>query len=201
MTKQYSLWLTPKRDGVKEKMEGWIRNFVTKRTGGESRSRVFDPHVTLLATFESEGDEDVKAIDVAGKVAEEIKKSVPGKGGITLKCTQGVTLGSSYFQCIYILVDIEPDITKVHEIAKSMLIQERCKLNLFNSEYMPHLSLLYANIDSDVNNLYKEFDKLNPQLASKDVPFTFSATQLELWITDPGDKDMLSWQQLMTFTL
>lgn len=110
-----------------------------------------------------------------------------------------VSKGSSFHRCVYILVAKESAIMEAGKLARQ-------QFNMDNVEYMPHASLLYADITPEqrtasqqqaVQRLYGEGSNYSTLLSDNG----FTAETIALWYTPAEDKTLASWKQVAEFPL
>jgi 2'-5' RNA ligase len=120
----FSLWLMP---------EGAIAEHLSTLIERLSRAHstpTFKPHVTLIGEINSP---TTAAIAKTEELASEIEPF-----DVTLN---EVGHDGRYFRCVYIKADKTPELMKANSVARAVLGQGG------NEEYMPHLSLVYGNLD------------------------------------------------------
>lgn len=123
-----SLWLTPSsgRSALDNIMEP-----LAKRCNGP----LFTPHCTLLAGLSgSEADIVGTTKELAGTLPSTLLLEVDKVG------TKGL-----YFQCVFALLKKTDSLVEAHEKAAQMFGLEGTTEN-----YMPHISLLYGDVDEAV---------------------------------------------------
>jgi len=177
----YSLWLEPPEGRLAEQLQAEVDRLRVQHGGP-----TFAPHVTLAA-FEA-GD-DATAEDWAAGTAAKLAP-------IYVSFTD-VGAGTIFHQCVFIRCAKVDALMTAAETAKATL-------RLPQSSYMPHLSLLYSDIDQDTRGavvqevqqrLYGEAEGYDTLLLEPG----FSATELSLWRTDAEDKSLESWVRLGRF--
>jgi len=110
-----------------------------------------------------------------------------------------VTTGSSFHKCVFILVAKEAAIMQAGATARE-------HFGMPMSDYMPHLSLLYAEIADEakadsmrqaVQRLYGEASNYSTLLTNQG----FTADAITLWYTPVEDKSLASWKQVAEYSL
>jgi hypothetical protein len=105
-----------------------------------------------------------------------------------------VAQGSSFHKCVYILVAKEQAIMAAGAAAAQAY-------NKPPADYMPHLSLLYADVDdaarsasqqAAVQRLYGEGSDYETLLTDNG----FTAEAISLWYTPVEDRTLASWKQV-----
>lgn len=178
----YSLWLRP-RGPLADKLCAEIA-----AQAAEYGSPVFTPHVTLLG-------------DVAGSKEEVLAKTQQLAASIKAFRVNflDVAQGSSFHRCVYLLAAQEPALMAAGVAARQAF-------GAAGDEYMPHLSLLYADAPPEVRaasqaaatqRLYGEGSGYATLLTDPG----FTADALSLWYTPLEDCTCASWAQVAEFPL
>lgn len=119
-----SLWLVPETT-AKAKLDNLIREMAKKHgTNG------FDAHVSLLLAEVSDGEIEKKC----KKIAEVVK-------GLRLELTE-VSVSTTRHQCVFARVKTSTELMKIYQET-----MRECGMNLAERMYMPHLSLVYGEMD------------------------------------------------------
>ncbi|XP_010439789.1 PREDICTED: cyclic phosphodiesterase-like [Camelina sativa] len=170
----YSLWALPD-----EESEPRFRKLM-EALRSEFTGASFEPHVTVA---------------VATLTAEEAKKmfesACDGLKAYTATVDR-VSTGTFFFQCVYLLLKSTPEV---------MEAGEHCKKH-FNSStatpYMPHLSLLYADLTEEEK---KKAQEKAYTLDSTLDGLSFRLNRLALCKTDTEDKTLESWERVAVCNL
>lgn len=182
----YSLWLKPAAGApLYQKLAQEIA-----AQAKEHSSPAFEPHVTLLGGID--GDQD-SVLATATSLAAKLQK-------LRLNFLD-VSHGATYHRCVYILVAKEPPIMQAGQLARQEFGMEGSA-----DAYMPHVSLLYADLDptaalqaqaAAVQRLYGEGSDYSTLLT--DTGFT--AQSLSVWYTPAEDRSLGSWKQVADLPL
>ncbi len=138
--KGYSIWLMPTGRVYYQLSE--IISQLSKKYSTPN----FEPHVTLLGNLIGPGED---LISKTLKLVEQLKSFE-----IKLK---KVDYFDEYFKCLFIRAEKSKEVIKANNIAREIF-----NLNL-DPEYMPHLSLMYGNLNPETKEEIladsgKEFD-------------------------------------------
>ncbi|XP_060190211.1 cyclic phosphodiesterase-like [Lycium barbarum] len=174
-TQVYSVWALPSEEvtGRVKKLMGGLRS----EFGGPQ----FEPHVTVVGAIRLN---EVEARDKFQKGCRDVKKY-----SATVK---KVDTGTFFYQCVYLLLD--PTTEVVEASARC------CSTFGFNSSspYMPHLSLLYADLtDEEKKKAQEKAYTLDESIGS----LSFQITRLALYKTDTEDKSLKSWEKIEEYNL
>ncbi|CAN4091885.1 unnamed protein product [Withania somnifera] len=176
-TEVYSVWGLPSEDvsnRIKKLMNGLRLEF-----GGPQ----FEPHVTIVGAIRLSEEE---ARDKFRKGSQEGVKVV--YTGVVEK----VDVGTSFYQCVYLLL---------HPTTEVVEASARCCGSFgYNSSspYMPHLSLLYAELtDEEKKKAQEKAYTLDESIGN----LSFQITRLALYRTDTEDKSLKSWEKIEEYNL
>ncbi|WIA10617.1 hypothetical protein OEZ85_010799 [Tetradesmus obliquus] len=177
MSENYSIWIKP---------SGYMYNKLQQEIATQAKeygAPLFEPHVTLLPDIQ--GDEE-QIIATMQQLAQETKKFRIN--------FLNVVQGSSFHKCVYILVAKEQAIMAAGAAAQQAFGKAP-------ADYMPHLSLLYADVDDTartasqqaaVQRLYGEGSDYKTLLTDNG----FVAEAISLWYTPVEDRSLASWKQV-----
>lgn len=182
----YSLWMMP--DATSE------QNIVLQREIDTSsalyKTPRFPAHVTLLPDIKMASDEVLERTRNLVKVWWQDEHLKEG-----WKATfQKVKRGSSYFQCVYILLEMDPTVMRAATIAREVF-----KMESVLGPYMPHLSLVYADMtDEEKVNAVQDIELrlLGSDQAKKKLKLEglgFASGKVSVWYTPTEDKTLESW--------
>jgi len=185
--RSWSFWLAPELGGKDDvRLKAAIQSLAD--THGAS---VFPPHVTLGSFRASEPDASAATLELARSIGPELVLEA-----------DTVDSGAFYFQCVYLLMRRSNPLLMARESMERILEKRGLAPKAANPTYMPHLSLLYSDMDADARKL------IASDLNDREFPRTpdgtvldFRAAQLQLWQTEPDDKLMGSWQRVLTADL
>eukprot|EP00195_Chlamydomonas_chlamydogama_P007635 CAMPEP_0202912074 /NCGR_PEP_ID=MMETSP1392-20130828/56776_1 /ASSEMBLY_ACC=CAM_ASM_000868 /TAXON_ID=225041 /ORGANISM="Chlamydomonas chlamydogama, Strain SAG 11-48b" /LENGTH=194 /DNA_ID=CAMNT_0049602859 /DNA_START=247 /DNA_END=831 /DNA_ORIENTATION=+ len=171
----YSLWLEPKGK-VAEQLQREINLLADTYPPAPH----FPPHVTLLPDIEATGEQ---VVATAHELVQQLKKYNIN----FLKVTQG----AKYFQCVYLLCAEEPDTMAAGALARKLY-------NMQTPPYMPHLSLLYSDIDDAQKKevVQASFKRLYGEGSGYDtllVQNGYEVSSVSVWYTPTEDKSTKSW--------
>lgn len=180
----YSLWVMP-RGPLADKLHGEIRGLVARTPGAPPVL----PHVTLLGGIKS------TEADVLARARQLAATLKPYR--ITF---DRVACGSIFHQCVYVLCKADEQTMQAGAAAREAYGHDP------RSRYMPHLSLLYADIDQQERErvVAEEQQRLfgpGQALLAGDQELGFRVTSLTVWETEESDKSLVSWRQLAEFPL
>jgi 2'-5' RNA ligase len=123
----YSLWLIPTGE-VRQQLAGTILDL-----SRQYAAPAFEPHVTLAGGIVG------PAREVVAKMADLARRIPP----FTVRLTE-VDFLDEYFRCLFVRVAPTQPIMKANQLARAVFSLER------QPAFMPHLSLLYADLPSGV---------------------------------------------------
>eukprot|EP01026_Neomeris_dumetosa_P025314 TRINITY_DN2083_c0_g1_i1.p2 TRINITY_DN2083_c0_g1~~TRINITY_DN2083_c0_g1_i1.p2 ORF type:complete len:197 (-),score=26.74 TRINITY_DN2083_c0_g1_i1:437-979(-) len=179
MAHTFSIWAMPSGK-LKTQLQQQIDKFVDKYQGVK-----FEPHVTVLGAFQTSKEDAIKKTQ---NLASKLKKYF-------LKF-KDVSFGSQFFQCVYLLINEDEEVMNAAKVAREEIVGE------VDKPYMPHLSLLYSDIDEEQRKIVvKEAidDLYGPQAQNLLIDTGFWAEELMLWETDTGNPS--SWKLVDKFQL
>lgn len=144
-------WLVPAAGPARDHLTATIGMLAAEH--GAPR---FDPHVTIAGRFHSSEQAAVRALTsvTAGARPFEVRLAAVGHE-------------QAYFRALYLCAEPSPQLTALHEAA-------RAAWALDARPYMPHLSLLYANIAEE---------RKRPIIGALGIPLplTIQINAAELW--------------------
>jgi len=164
--KIYHIWLIPE--------DGDIFKSAIKQLSETYKSKLFDPHVTLVSGITGNQDELVGRTE---NLARALSKMVlqPMEFSYTRE----------FYRALFIVIKSSHELSDANLLAK----------NIFNlsldQDFMPHLSLFYGELPSE------EKEKIKKQL-SNDLLLPFVVGSLVLFCTDMQSCD---WFSVANFTL
>eukprot|EP00775_Hariotina_reticulata_P008216 gene8216-8408_t len=182
LTGNYSLWIKP-ASPVAAKLSKEIQ-----AQAGNFGGPLFEPHVTLLP--------DIKG-DKEG-ILEKCQRLADKLNAFRINFLD-VTCGCTFHKCVYILVAQEAAIMQAGATARE-------QFEMAPADYMPHLSLLYADLSDEakaesmrqaLQRLYGDGSSYNTLLMDNG----FNAAAISLWYTPVEDKSLASWVQVAEFAL
>ena len=136
------------------------------------KTPLFTPHVTLL------GDLHLSKDEVMEKTAELARQLRP----FTIQITH-LEQGTSYFQCVYIRA-ASPKLIESNKRARQIF-------DLKSEPFLPHLSLLYGNLDSEIKESI--IQEIGPAFNR-----SFNVNSIAIWETKEEPKN---WNQIKTIPL
>ncbi|KAL9232210.1 hypothetical protein vseg_007346 [Gypsophila vaccaria] len=170
----FAIWGVPSKD-VKKRIKK-INRALREEFGGPK----LDPHLTVVGITNLTRTDALERFNAACQGL----KAYPAH-------TMGVASGSSFWQCVYVLLDTNSEV---------METSAHCRKHFgytSDAPYMPHMSLLYANLTNEENQ--KALEKVNA-LDEEIGNLSFSIDRLELWITD-SNQTLSSWEKVSEFHL
>src|SRR5579864_8543296 len=121
----YSLWLQPE-DKVLEDMQKII-----KQLAKQYSAPIFEPHITLLGDLNLSKEQ---ALDRAFQLSSNLNV-------FTTQLSQ-LDYTDAYFKCVFIKAKESKQVVEIFEKAR--------KVFKVNGKYMPHLSLMYGNLEEEL---------------------------------------------------
>jgi 2'-5' RNA ligase len=148
-------WLVPAAGPARDRLAATIRTLAAEQ--GAPR---FEPHVTIAGRFHSGQEPAVQALTslAAGMRPFEVRFAAVGSEQF-------------YFRALYLRAEPSPQLTALHGAAQTAWALDARR-------YMPHLSLLYANIAEERKRAI--IDALSIRL-----PLTIRINAAELWADHP----------------
>ncbi|WOL11146.1 cyclic phosphodiesterase-like [Canna indica] len=171
----YSVWAVPPeevRDRIKKIMAALRSEF-----GGPA----FEPHITVVGAI------SLAPEDALRRFRSACATLAPYPARVT-----AAARGTFFYQCVFFLIDPIPEVMEASARA--------CNHFGFQSStpYMPHLSLLYADIsDEDKERARQRVEELDKEI----LGLSFQVSTLALYKTDTEDKSLESWEQVETYHL
>jgi 2'-5' RNA ligase len=147
-------WLVPAPGPERDRLAAVIADLAAGYGGP-----VFAPHVTLAGVTEAEPDA------VAGRLARVTAGVAPFEVRLT-----GTGHEPVFFRSLYLRAEPSARLTALHEAA-------RRALELEPAPYLPHLSLLYADLGED----RKPAIAAGLRLLGMDLPMTIRVDAAEVW--------------------
>lgn len=183
----YSLWMEPAAGAVQDRLRREVRAQAAALPGAPE----FEPHVTLLPDVKSADEPTLLA--TAAALATRLE---PFRINFN-----DVSRGASYHQCVYILCDKSPVL-----LAANAAAREAYGLPEPARPYMPHLSLLYADVDDAVRRAASDAAtaRLWGEGAGYDtllVDGGFDVGSFSVWLTPTEDTSLSTWRRVAEFQL
>ncbi len=166
--KMYSLWLMPEGH-IYTRLHGLITEL--SRTNSTPN---FEPHITLI------GEVIGREADIVAKTSQLATMIRP----YTITLTK-VEYLDEYFRCLFIRVEETEEIITEHEKVRIFFDLET------KQKYIPHLSLMYGNID------HKKKDAIITEIG-KNFNIHFEVNAIHLFLTEGDPKD---WFRVAKFSL
>ena len=133
----YSLWLRPTQPQIDEFKK--IISNLAHRYG----TSAFPPHITLLSSITSQ------LKDIKKKCEQIVAQQYTFETTLT-----EIDYTKNYYRNLYILANLDEELCKLYNISNDLFQHES------NEPYMPHLSLLYGDVDkTEQQRLKLELDK------------------------------------------
>ncbi|GMY37724.1 cyclic phosphodiesterase-like isoform X1 [Fagus crenata] len=171
----YSVWAIPPEDvavRLKKLMES---------LGSEFNGPQFEPHITVVGAI-SLTPED--AIDKFRSACEGLKAYTA--------TVDRVATGTFFYQCVFLLI---------HPTSEVVETSTHCTAHFGyknTTPYMPHLSLLYADLTDDEKQKAQERANILDESISS---LSFPVSRLALYKTDTEDKTLKSWEKIAECSL
>jgi 2'-5' RNA ligase len=149
-------WLVPAAGPARDRLAATIGTLGVEHGGPR-----FEPHVTIAGLFSSGQDAAVRALTslTAGVRPFDVRFAAVG-------------YEQAYFRALYLRAEPAPQLTALHEAARAAWALE-------SRRYMPHLSLLYADIA----------EERKPAIIGGlgiPLPLTIRINAVELWADHPA---------------
>ena len=157
-------WLMPAAGPVRDHLAATI-----DRLAAEHNAPRFEPHVTMAGMFHSGEEAAAQTLTSLAASARPFEVRFAATG-----------YEQTYFRALYLRAEPAAQLTALHEAARAAWALE-------SRPYMPHLSLLYANIAEEHKRAI--IDALGIQL-----PLTIRIETAELWADHPAG--VPSWHRL-----
>ncbi|KAL8103512.1 cyclic phosphodiesterase-like isoform X2 [Apium graveolens] len=166
----YSVWALPQQDLIRrlKSLMGGLRS----EFGGPE----FEPHVTAVGAISLTESE---ARDKFAKACHGLKAYNAS--------VEKVETGTFYYQCVFLLLSRTPEVVEPSAQCSSHFGYKS------STPYMPHLSLLYADLtEEEKKRAQEKASALDKGIGS----LTFQITRLALYKTDTEDKSLKSWEKV-----
>jgi 2'-5' RNA ligase len=164
----YSLWIMPE-DDVYSRLSSTIRQ-LSKPYGTPE----FEPHVTVIGTLTGDQHTLIEKIDQLAATMQPFDTKL-----------RDIDYLNEYFRCLFIRIEQSAAVMGANTKARTILDQSR------SADYMPHLSLMYGDIDAVVK-------KAIIQTIGKDLHCTFPVTDIHLYATGGAPE---RWYKVKSFHL
>ena len=174
----YSLWMMPDAHSSLNKK---LQVEIDENAATYSSPR-FPPHVTLLPDIKLPAKQ---VISVTKEMVKELKKEAyPWHAQ-----WQKVKKGLHYFQCAFILIQMDPIVMQAANVARRAFNMERI------GPYMPHMSLVYADLSEEEKDeaVERSRARLFQSVSTKLGEPGFRAEKVSVWYTPTEDKSLASW--------
>ncbi len=161
----YALWLMP---AIKQRIKlAHLIQALSDEHGGP----LFDPHITLLADIE--GDEN-RLIDQTRRLASQMTQ-------FSVR-VRSLDYLHEYYKSFFIRIDDTDSIDQARRIALALFLKqplpERERLKQYQSEFMPHLSLMYGLQTDAVKALIKDKIQIDTVLTHRGTEIRIESLQL-----------------------
>lgn len=170
----YSVWALPD-----DETEPRFRKLMEALRSEFSGPR-FDPHVTVVGATSLTAEEAKKMFESACDGLKAYTATV-----------DRVSTGTFFYQCVFLLLKSTPEVMKAGEHCKNHF---KCSTT---TPYMPHLSLLYAELDEGKKKAREKAYTLDNSLDG----LSFRLNRLALCKTDTEDKTLESWEKVAVCNL
>jgi hypothetical protein len=108
------------------------------------------------------------------------------------------TAGEVYFQCVYLRMVPTDQLNRAHELAATAF--GVVPGNGGGRPYMPHLSLVYGDLDASERRTAAE-EATRELLGDRAPDAGFVAEDISLWRTDINDRTCRTWSRVDRFPL
>jgi 2'-5' RNA ligase len=167
-THNYSFWFMPKGPIAKKYSQ------VIAQLAKQYASPIFPPHVTLIGSIEAQEEEAI------GRTQELASLIQPFPIRLTT-----LAYTDAYYRALFVKVDPSPAILSTYQHARRLFPGKQ------ETEFMPHLSLLYGNFPPETKE--KIIEELGDSFAGE-----FEADTLHLYLTEGAVE---TWQSIKTSPL
>lgn len=116
---------------------------------------------------------------------------------LTLELERVVDAGSTFHQCVYILIKKTPDLMGAEEAARDAIGIDSTTL----STYMPHLSLIYSDVEQETRQRIASEIQVRLFSESGLPELTAYVDSIEVWYTPAEDKSLKEWEMLGRYPL
>lgn len=168
----YSLWMCPPME-----VSNKLRKLITRLSRNYEDSIAFEPHITLIGLL----------YDPTAMIIHKLKELCSKMRAFKVKL-QAVDYGTSFYQCVYVTVELTPELITANSICRRLF--ERFD----DPPYFPHLSLLYY--DPDKINRKEIQTQLHSECKEEGIileEFEFTIDSVELWTTAPHKSKISEW--------
>lgn len=169
----YSIWLVPKDDAV------FVRLYnVIKAIGKQYSTPMFEPHITLIGSLlGSEQEVMEKTASLAGRI-----KPYTATFG-------NVDQFDEYFKALIVRMQKTPEVMESNRMAREVFVKQG------STGYMPHLSLMYADLPKETKDkIIKDYEL--EAVVKKLKPFTIGELSLHYTTGKAGE-----WHKVRDFKL
>lgn len=169
-THVYSVWGLPPED-VRTRAKK-VMDTLRLEFGGPE----FDPHVTVVGAIRLP---PADALDKFKSACKGVKAyAAHGKG---------ISTGTFFYQCVFLLLEPTPEVVGTSDHCCGHVGYNR------TSPYMPHMSLLYADLtEEEKKKACERAIALGEGLGN----LSFTINSLALYKTDTEDKTLKSWEKV-----
>ncbi len=164
----YSIWLMPSRNTHAE-----LSNLIA-RLSQRYAAPVFPPHVTLLGNLNGNKKELVAQAETLAARIRPFPVNLTTAGYL-----------NEYFRCVFLQAEATPALLEANRLARNLFLHRQ------DSEFMPHLSLLYGIFNARTKQ--QIITSIGPEL-----PRSFMVHTVYLFSTAGDPKD---WRQVAQFAL
>lgn len=176
----YSLWFIPD-----EPVASYCQKQINELQSLYNKDITFLPHITLLGDIFPPAT--VSQTTVEERTETVLRSVLPTLRSFTVPIKE-VTMGQLFYRCVFLLCEKENTIVQLNTAIQNEFGHQET--------YMPHLSLLYADISTEKREqLCKE---LNPLIIDQDHLTLIKIKAIELWDTT-GRPPV--WKQLKVWSL
>ncbi|KAL2524294.1 Cyclic phosphodiesterase [Abeliophyllum distichum] len=166
----YSVWALPPED-VRPRLKKLMESLRSEFGGPE-----LEPHVTVVGAISLTESE---ARDMFRKACEGVKAYIAS--------VDKVATGTFFYQCVFLLLHPTPEVVQASAHCSNQFGYKS------STPYMPHLSLLYADLtDEEKKEAQEKAYILDESIGS----LKFQISRLALYKTDTEDKSLKSWEKV-----
>ncbi|KAL3520131.1 hypothetical protein ACH5RR_018280 [Cinchona calisaya] len=171
----YSVWGLPPGD-LRPRLKKLMESLRTEFNGPE-----FEPHVTVVG-----------AISLTESEARfKFNKACQGLKAYNAN-VEKVATGTFFYQCVFLLLHPTPEVVETSDHCCGHFGYLR------SSPYMPHLSLLYADLSEEDKKAAEEKTYALDETIGN---LNFEISHLALYKTDTEDKSLKSWEKVAEYQL
>jgi len=160
MKNTYSLWLKP-TGSIYQELAKIIEDLSDKYS-----APIFEPHVTLIGGLTDSENNIIKKILRLGNSIKPIKIKLTKIGYL-----------NEYYRCIFLIAEETKSLMNANLKAREIFGR------MYDTKFLPHLSLLYGNFDSKSKEEIKKSlrDEFDTEFEARDIHLVFTGNKPKDW--------------------